>query len=208
MILPAFLRRPLFCSCQRVFQPQNHGVQKTELAYQPRQPVDEYQAADEQKQRAAKYFDGVKILSEALIELQELPDSERSQQKRNGQARGINGQKQDAAGDGVAGGGESQHGGENRPDARGPPEGKRKAEKKAAPDARLRAGAAQVNVAIEPAGHRWSEKSDHGKREKVNRAQTGDERPAAQKSDYANHRQHRSEDESRADAQLDQQAQQ
>jgi hypothetical protein len=65
------LRRTLFCSSQSVFQPQYDGIEKTELANQPGKPVEKYKSANEQQQRAAKYFDGVEILSEALIKFQD-----------------------------------------------------------------------------------------------------------------------------------------
>ncbi len=44
------------------------------------------------------------------------------------------------------------------------------AEEEAAPDAGLRGLAAEVDVAIEPPGHRGSEKADERKREKVGSA--------------------------------------
>jgi len=57
----------------------------------------------------------VEILSKVLIENHELADAERGEQEGNSQAGGVNGEEQDAAGDGVAGGGESENGGEIGP---------------------------------------------------------------------------------------------
>ena len=60
---------------------------------------------------------------------------------------------------------------ENRTDARRPPESKREAQEKAAEDARLRAGAAKVNITIEPLREDRPEKADDGKGEKMDAAE-------------------------------------
>src|ERR1700682_6731906 len=108
----------------------------------------------------------MEILSKVLVENHELADAERGEQEGNGQAGGINGEEQHPAGDGSAGGGESENGGEDRADAGRPTEGEREAEEEAAPDAGLGGTAAEVDVAIEPAGHRRAEKADGGERAK------------------------------------------
>jgi len=48
-------------------------IQRAEFSCQPSQAVHENQPADEEQQRAAKYFDGVQMFSEALVELEKLP---------------------------------------------------------------------------------------------------------------------------------------
>ena len=161
---------------QSFFQPQNGAVQEAELAYQPGQLVDEDQPPHEEKQGSAKEFDGVEILSEALIEAEKLSDADSRQQERHCQTGGVHGEKQYPAGDGVAGRGEGEHGGENWPDAGRPAKSKRKAEEEATEETRLRAGAAKVNIAIEPLCESRAKVSDDRKREKVDPAEAVEER--------------------------------
>src|SRR5258708_28282000 len=112
----------------------------------------------------------MEIFSKVLVENHELADAERGEQERNGEAGGVDGEEQDAAGNGVAGGGERENGGENRADAGRPAEGEREAEEEAAPDARLGGAAAEVDITIQPARYRRTEKADEGKREKMRSA--------------------------------------
>src|SRR5258708_18119422 len=92
----------------------------------------------------------MEIFSKVLVENHELADAERREQEGNGEAGGVNGEEQDAAGDSVAGGGKRENGGEDRANAGRPAEGEREAEEEAAPDAGLGGAAAEVNIAIEP----------------------------------------------------------
>src|SRR4029077_19230263 len=114
------------------------------------------------------------MLSKALIEAQEAADAEGGEEKRHGEPRGVDGQEENAAGNGLAGGGQGEHGGEDRADAGSPSEGESETEKEAAPHAGLRAGGAQADVAIEPAGHGRAEETDQREREKMNVAETGE----------------------------------
>src|SRR6202030_1067967 len=127
--------RTLFRAGQGFLQPQNDGVEKAEFAGHPRQAIDENQPAHKKQQSSAEYFDGVQMLSEALIKTQELSDAERGEEKRHGEAGGIHRKQQNAARDGIAGGGERQHRGKNRSDTRRPVERERGAEQEPAPDA-------------------------------------------------------------------------
>src|ERR1700684_2315275 len=112
----------LFHARQCFFQPQNGFVQKAELACQPGQLVDENKRAHEKQQSAAKHFDGVEILSEALIKLEKLSDAEGGQQERYRQTCGVNREKQNPPRNRIAGGGERKHRRENRSDTRRPSE--------------------------------------------------------------------------------------
>src|SRR5260370_27917308 len=102
----------------------------------------------------------MEIFSKVLIENHKLADAERGEQERNGEACGVNGEEQDATGDGVTGGGERENGGENRADARRPAEGERETQEEDAPGARLSRAAAEVDIALQPAGHRRAEKAE------------------------------------------------
>src|SRR5579864_1864267 len=191
-----------FGSGQGFFQPQNNAVEKAELAGHPRQAIDEHQPAHEQKQSAAEEFDGVQMFSEALVKTQELPDPQRGQKERNGQPRGVHREEQNAARDGITGGGQRQHGGQNRSDARGPAKGERKAQQEAAPDAGLRAAGAQTDVAVEPARHRRAKETDQREREEMDGAQAGEKRSAAEQRHRAKDRQQRAENEAGAHREL------
>lgn len=182
-------------SGQRLLEPQNQAVEKTEFAGHPSEPVGEDQRPNKKKQRAAKHLDGVEMLSKALIEAQKLTNAESGEQKGNGESRGVHREEQDAARDRVAGSSERQHRGENGADAGGPAEGECETEKKTAPDSRLRAAGAEANVAIEPASHGGAEETDQGKREEMNRAQTTKKRATAEKSNYAQGREQATENE-------------
>src|SRR5712691_3051934 len=104
----------------------------------------------------------MEVSAKALIETQKPADAERREEKRDRKAGGIHG--------------EHEHRRENRSDARRPAESEGKTEKKAAPDAGLRSALAQMDVAIQPTGHRRTEETDQREREKVNRAEPGEER--------------------------------
>jgi len=79
---------------------------------------------------------------------------------------GVNGEEQHAAGMVSLAAAKTRNGGEDRADAGVPTEGERETEEEAAPDAGLRGTAAEVDVAIEPAGHRRPEKADERERKK------------------------------------------
>src|SRR5712692_3723239 len=151
---------------------QRKTVQECQFTREPGQLVEEDQSADEQKQSAAEKFHGVEIFAKVLVENHELADAQSRKQKRNGQAGGIHGEQKNATGDGVAGGGESENGGQDGTDAGCPAESKREAEQKAAPNARLRGAAAQMHIAIEPTGHRRTEEADQREREEVHAAES------------------------------------
>jgi len=188
----------LFPSCERSFQPQDSVVQETELAREPRQPVDKNQAANEKQERAAEEFDGVEMLSEALVKTEKLADAECGEKEGNGEAGRIDGKKKDAACDGVTGSGKGEDAGEDRANAGSPTESEGKAEKKAAPEAGLLPGIAEMNVAIEPASEGRAEEADDGKREKVNLSEAGEERPAVEESDDPKRREKRAKDDADA----------
>src|SRR5260370_33138130 len=92
------------------------------------------------------------MLSEALVETEELTNAQSGEQKGNGEARGVDREEQNAAGDGVTGCRKGEHGREDGADARRPSEGKGKPEEKPAPNPGLLAAGAQANAAVEPAG--------------------------------------------------------
>src|SRR2546428_9179719 len=123
----------------------------------------------------------MEISAEALIEAQKPADAERGEEKRDRKAGGIHGEQEHAARDGVARRSEREHRCKNRSDARRPTESEGKTEKKAAPDAGLRSALAQMDVAIQPTGHRRTEETNQREREKVNRAESGEERSAKPK---------------------------
>src|SRR4029077_6506191 len=102
-------------------------------------------------------------------------------------------EKENPAGNGVAGGGERQHGSENRADAGSPTKGKGKAGEKAAPDAGLRAGGVEAHVAVEPTRHGGAKEADEREREEVNVSETKDERAAAKERDDAKKHEHAAE---------------
>ena len=157
-------------------EPQYENVQETQLGGEPGEFVDEDQAPDEQKESAAEEFDGVKIFSEIFVERHELADAESGEQERDGQAGGVDGEQENSAANIVAGGSESEHGGEDGANAGSPAEGKCKPQHESAPRTRLRDRAAEMNVAVEPAGQGRTEKADDRERKKVQRAESGEER--------------------------------
>src|SRR5258708_39004563 len=120
------------------------------------------------------------MLSEALVETEELANAQSGEQKGNGEARGVDREEQNAAGDGVTGCRKRQHGREDGADARRPSEGKGKTEEKPAPNPGLLAAGAQANVAVEPAGHGGAEETDEGGGEEKERDGTGTKRAGAQ----------------------------
>src|ERR1700693_360551 len=146
------------------------------------------------------------MLSEALIKTQKLPNAERGKEKRHGESGGIHRKKQNAARDGIAGGGERQHRRKNRSDARRPTERERKTQQEPAPDAGLRAAGMHAHVAIQPARHGRTEETDHGKREEVHSAESGEERSAAEQRDDPLNRKQRAENEAGAHRQFYQDA--
>ena len=183
-------------------EPKDKAVQEAELSGEPREAVHEDQAADKEQKRAAEEFDGVEMLSEALIKLEKLADAESSEEKGNGQAGGIDGEQEDAAGDGVAGGRQGENRGEDGADAGRPAESEGKAEEKTAPDAGLGAGAAEVDIAIEPTGEGGAEESNDGKGEKMYGGETEKERPVKQQGEDSKDDQNRAKDDSDAHGEL------
>src|SRR5215472_7877828 len=122
----------------------------------------------------------MEILSKILVKRHELADSQSRKQKRNRQPGRIHGEKQHPARDGRAVRGKNENGTKDGADARGPAESEGEAQQKAAPDAGLRGLGAQVDVAIEPARHRRTKKTNQREREKVYRAESGKERSLPQ----------------------------
>src|SRR5260221_1758903 len=116
------------------------------------------------------------MLSEALVEAEELANAQSGEQKGNGEARGVDREEQNAAGDGVTGCRKGEHGREDGADARRPSEGKGKTEEKPAPNPGLLAAGAQANVAVEPAGHGGAERPDHREGRRSDVAQTREEK--------------------------------
>src|SRR4029077_6315930 len=182
-------------SCrQRVFKPQNRGLQKSEFSREPLQVVEENQAAHKEQQSAAKNLDRVQIFSETFIEGHELADSERGKEKRNGQPSGVHREQKNAAADGCAGGSETENRGENGANAGSPAKGERETEKETAPNAWLRDVAAEVNIAVEPAGQRGPEKADDGERKEVKGPEIGEQRGVADKRDQTQDNEQRTKD--------------
>src|SRR5260370_39616986 len=105
---------------ERFFQPQHHAIQESKLSRKPGQAIRKHQSPDKQKQHAARYFHGVEVLSEALVKAQEAAQPQRGKKKRDGQSRGIHGEKKNTARERVAGGGKGQNGGGERAQAREP----------------------------------------------------------------------------------------
>src|SRR5215469_10246431 len=125
----------------------------------------------------------MEILSKILVKRHELADSQSRKQERNRQPSRIHGEKQHPAHDGLAVRGKNENGTQDGADARGPTESEGEAQQKAAPDAGLRGLGAQVDIAIEPARHRRTKKTNQRKRKKVYRAESGKERSLAQQRD-------------------------
>src|ERR1700730_15511008 len=115
--------------------------------------------ADKEQERAAENFHRVEIFSKVFVKRHEPADPDSGEQEGDGQARRIDGQEQDAPGDGVAGCRGGQDRGEDRADARRPAKSESKTEQEAAPRARLPDGAAKMDVAIEPAGQGRAEET-------------------------------------------------
>src|SRR5260370_26554592 len=126
------------------------------------------------------------MLSEALVEAEELANAQSGEQKGNGEARGVDREEQNAAGDGVTGCRKGEHGREDGADARRPSEGKGKTEEKPAPNPGLLAAGAQANVAVEPAGHGGGEQTGQREGEEKDGAETRKEPAAAHKGNAAN----------------------
>src|SRR5712692_4614806 len=146
----------------------------------------------------------MKMLSEALVETQELADAKSGEQERNGETGGVHGKEQNSARDGIAGGGERKHRRKNWSDARCPAKRERETEEEAAPDPGLRAAGAQADVAVQPSRHHWSEEADQGKREEMNGAQSGEEWSAAEKRDGSYDHAATTENEAGAHGEFDQ----
>src|SRR5258707_8644108 len=142
------------------------------------------------------------MLSEALVEAEELANAQSGEQKGNGEARGVDREEQNAAGDGVTGCRKRQHGREDGADARRPSEGKGKTEEKPAPNPGLLAAGAQANVAVEPAGHGGAEEPDQREGGEMDVTETGKKRAAAQKWSDAQKCQPAAENEAGADGEL------
>src|SRR5712692_9622142 len=123
----------------------------------------------------------MKMLSEALVETQELADAKSGEQERNGETGGVHGKEQNSARDGIAGGGERKHSGKNWSDARRPAKRECETEEEAAPDAGLCAAGAQADVAVEPSRHGGPEETNQGEREEMNGAKSGEKWSAAEK---------------------------
>jgi len=87
-----------------------------------------------------------------------------------------------------------------------PTEGERETEEEAAPDAGLGGTASEVDVAIEPAGHRRAEKADEREREKMRSAQAGKERGMAKVGGDAESDENDTEDDSGAKIEFDERA--
>src|SRR5258708_8064008 len=130
------------------------------------------------------------MLSEALVETEELANAQSGEQKGNGEARGVDREEQNAAGDGVTGCRKRQHGREDGADARRPSEGKGKTEEKPAPNPGLLAAGAQANVAVEPAGHAAAAEPPHRERAQMDPADTPPQPPPAPKRTTATHPPH------------------
>src|SRR5258708_32949037 len=93
------------------------------------------------------------MLSEALVEAQELANAECGEQKGHGEAGGVHGEKENAASDGVAGCCERKHRRENGPEARRPTKSEGEDEEEPSPDPGLRTVGAQATAAVVPARH-------------------------------------------------------
>src|SRR5882757_8695507 len=122
----------------------------------------------------------MQIFPEIFVETEELAEEDGGEKKRNGESGGVDGQEKNAAGNGFAGGGESENGGEYRADAGRPSKGEGKAEEKTAEDAGLGVLAAEMDVAVEPAGELRAEEADQRERKKVACAESGEERAVVQ----------------------------
>src|SRR5207245_8989145 len=155
-------------------------IQKREFGREPGQLIEENQAAHKQKQGPAENLHSMEILSKILIKSHELADPQSCQQKGDGQARGIHRKQENASRDRMAGCGERENRGKNRPDAGSPPEGERKTQQEAAPDARLRDIAAKVHIAVEPARQGGTEESNQRERKEVHRLESRKERTLTQ----------------------------
>src|SRR5438128_6214510 len=144
------------------------------------------------------------MLSEALIKLKKLPDTNRGQQKGNRQAGRIGGQKQYTAKNGFTRRCECKDGSKNWSDARRPTKRKCKTKKKTAPNARLLGCAAQVDVAIQPARQCRAEKSNHRKRKEMNCAKMQKEWITVDERNNSERNKNRAKDNSGLECQLDQ----
>src|SRR5208283_4912922 len=145
------------------------------------------------------------MLAEILVKTHELAEKERGQQKRHGEPRGIDGQKEHAARDGVAGRGQYEHCGKDRADAGRPAEGE--AEKEAAKDAGLRISVANAHVLIQPASQKRPKEADDGEREEMHGPKAKEKRPAVKKRRDAQGHQNHAENDPGAHVHFDQAAQ-
>src|SRR3984885_3235055 len=122
----------------------------------PGEPVHKYQCADKQQKNSAENLDRVQMPAEFLVKLQKPPNTDRSDQKWNCESRRIAGQQQHTLANSVLGRGDGQHARPDSADTARPAERKGKAEKETAYDSGLAASTdiAQMDVTIQPAGHR------------------------------------------------------
>jgi len=122
----------------------------------------------------------VQVFPEIFVEAQEGAEADSSEEEWNGESGGIDREEKNAAGDGFAGGGECENGGEDGADTGRPAKGESEAEKKAAEDAGLGVLVAEMDVTIKPAGELRAQESDDGEREEVAGAESGEKRAVAQ----------------------------
>src|SRR5258708_33682525 len=148
----------------------------------------------------------MEVAAKPLIESQKLADAEGREQKWHCQSHRIGCEQQHPTCDGVASGGKSKNGRQDGSDARRPPKRKGEPQEKAAPNAGMRALIVEANVAIQPSPHDGPKETDQSEREKVNGAETCEERTALQRRDKTKANEQRTKDDADARTQLSQPA--
>src|SRR5580698_5739296 len=141
---------------------QRKLIEKRELARQPREAVQEYQAAHGEQQNSAENFHGVQVAPKLLIEPQEAADAKRGDEKRDRKTCGIHSQQKNSLPDRVARGGDCEDAGQDGADAGRPAEGEGETHQKSAGGSGLAAEILKTNVAIEPAGERRAQQKNQG----------------------------------------------
>src|ERR1041384_8652929 len=111
---------------------QGKAIQERKIARQDGKTSGQNQRANYDQQHPADNFHRVQVAAETAVKSEKTIDTERGQQERHCEARGINGEQRHALGDGFLGSGKSQDAGKDWADARCPTEREGEADEKCA----------------------------------------------------------------------------
>ena len=128
---------------------QREAIQEAEIAGEQGEASQRNQQSEDDEQHAAENLDRVQVAAEAGIEAEKAIDAERGEKKRNRQPRRVNGQQQNSLEYRILRAGQQQDSGEDGADARGPAEGKGKANEERAERTGASLDAVQALVRIE-----------------------------------------------------------